>query len=149
MLAYSRFISSHQPATGVASTAAWQSILLSYSLMSATIPSLKGFTQGFMTQGVALGYSERIPIGTSYGTQRSYELQSLHKSRSRSQTPPMEVTGSQVPATLVPRVPKRDTTGVGVVPKDETQCYHEENASITSHGSQQIMIKREFHVSSI
>jgi hypothetical protein len=72
LLAYSKFIHDRRPAIRIVSTVAWQNVLLSYNLMSATIPSLKGFTQGFMTAGVSFGYAQEGRATGATGTQQSY-----------------------------------------------------------------------------
>ena len=77
----------HQSAIDIVSTVSWQSILLSYSLMSATTLLLKGFTQGFMTAGIALGYSrEGTAIGSSE-TPDSYQLRSLTRPKAKLNVP--------------------------------------------------------------
>jgi hypothetical protein len=145
LLAYSRFVNHHRPAIRIVSTVAWQNVVLSYNLMSATIPSLKGFTQGFMTAGVSLGYArEGVTTGAS-GTQQSYELRSLSKLRSK--VSPQEFLKAQASATSVQGKAKPKSTRTNVTAKDGSRCYHEESASIASHDSQQIMIKREWKVS--
>jgi hypothetical protein len=121
LLTYSDFINDRQPAIRIVSTVAWQNVLLSYNLMSATIPSLKGFTKEFMTAGVSLGYAREGGTTGASGTQRSYELQSLKRSNMSSKVSPLA--------------------------KDGSWCCHEESASIISHDSQKIMIKQEWTVS--
>lgn len=74
-----------QPALGIVPTVVWQSTLLSYSLISATTPLLKGFAQGFMTAGITLGYSRE---GTSAGgdeSSGSYQLRSLRRTESKAE----------------------------------------------------------------
>lgn len=127
-------------------TAAWQSVLLSYNLMSATIPSLKGFTQGFMTAGVSLGYARDTTTVGASGSHHTYEMRSLSKSKSRAAVSPQESAESQLHVTSVQRNPNRKSTKTTITPRGETQCQHEESASIASHDSQQIMIKREWNV---
>lgn len=52
LVTYTHFI--HNGSAGVVVTPPliWQNVLLSYSLMSATIPCLKGFMKGFTTGGM-------------------------------------------------------------------------------------------------
>jgi len=137
LLAYSEFINNKQPPISIVSTVTWQNVLLAYNLMSATIPSLKGFTQGFMTAGVSLGYArDTTTSGGISGTHQSYEMRALSKVRpiSKVSLREQEYTESQSHATAV-------------ASKDQVQCYHEESASIASHDSRKIMIKREWKVS--
>lgn len=146
-VAYSKFISSHQPAISIVPTVAWQSVLLSYNLMSATTPLLKGFTQGFGTTGGSLGYFLReTTTGEGSGTSRSYELRSLTKTKSRSRISPPDTTDPYLHAAAVPWEAKPSSKAGINGPKDESRCYHD-SASIASHDSQQIMIKREWKVS--
>lgn len=145
-VAYSNFIGSKQPAISIVPTVAWQSVLLSYNLMSATTPLLKGFTQGFGTTGGSLGYFLRETTGEGSGTSRSYELRSLTKTKSRSRTSPPDTTDPYLRAAAVPWEAKASSKAGMNGPKDESRCYHD-SASIASHDSQQIMIKREWKVS--
>jgi hypothetical protein len=148
LISYSRFINNRQPAISVVPTVAWQNALLSFNLMSATIPSLKGFTQGFMTAGVSLGYArEGTTSGGMSGTHQSYELRSLAKSQTRPKVPPGDFVKSQASATSIRGNMKRDSIKPTVAAKDGPRCYHEESASIASHDSRQIMIKREWEIS--
>jgi hypothetical protein len=156
LFAYSKFINDRQPATSVDATVAWQNVLLSYSLMSATIPTLKGFTQGFMTAGFSLGYiSDTSMSGTqrsgTHGTQKGHELRSLPRSRPKSEVSPQEIrknTDTAVGAKPAEQGLQRKPARTKSASKDETLCFHDESASIGSHDSQQIMIKREWKVSS-
>ncbi|CAI9637214.1 unnamed protein product [Alternaria burnsii] len=102
LITHSKFIDSHQPAMSIVPTAAWQSVLLSYNLMSATSPLLKGFTEGFMTAGTSLGYvQEGATTGGGSGTLGSYELRSLTKTKSRVRGSPSDATKSQPRAAQV------------------------------------------------
>jgi hypothetical protein len=149
MIAYVQFVNDKQPPIKIVSTIAWQNVLLSYNLMSATIPSLKGFTQGFMTAGVALGYEKEgtTTIGSGAirsGTHQSYELQSLTRPKSEPNAP---TRGSPAGATAVYDGTMQRSLRGNAANKDGTQCYHKESASIARHSSRQIMIKREWKVS--
>ena len=147
LITYSKFINNHQPAINIVSTVAWQSVLLSYNLISATSPMLKGFTEGFMTAGTSLGYvQERITTGGGSGVSGGYELHSLTKTKSRSKISQPDVANSQSQAVhfewntkSLPKASKRTS-------KDDLRCYNE-SASIASHESQRIMIKREWKAS--
>ena len=143
-LAYLEFMDGHQSAIDIVSTVSWQSILLSYSLMSATTPLLKGFTQGFMTAGIALGYSrEGTAIGSSE-TPDSYQLRSLTRPKAKLNVPSnmlQDVTKPHEHETSVFGNARQTSLGYRTSPQD----YHR-RASITSHDSRQIMIKSEWTV---
>jgi hypothetical protein len=146
LLAYSKFTSHHQPAIAIVPTVAWQSVLLSYNLISATTPLLKGFTQGFMTAGVSLGYlREGGTIGEGSELSGSYELRSLKRSKSKTKSSQLNLTTSEPCATLVQGNVKKQSM-LNIAPKDSSKSG-EESASITSHDSRQIMIRREWEVS--
>ncbi|KAF2844128.1 hypothetical protein T440DRAFT_484418 [Plenodomus tracheiphilus IPT5] len=91
LIAYSKFINHQEPAIDIVATAAWQNLLLSYNLMSATIPSLKGFTQGFMTAGLSLGYARDTATEGGSISHHTYELRSMSNSRSIATVPPHHV----------------------------------------------------------
>jgi hypothetical protein len=118
---------------------------MTYNLMSATIPSLKGFTQGFMTAGISLGYAtEGTTLGGLSGTYQSYQLRSMRKSKPSSRVAPDEFTESQAIATTAQVDPNQRSTRTNA---DGPRCYPDEAASIASHDSRKIMIKREWEVS--
>lgn len=133
---------------GIVPTVIWQSTLLSYNLMSATTPLLKGFAQGFMTAGIALGYSREGTMAGGYGSSGSYQLRSLRRTEMRPNVPnglPQDVTKPQVYDTSVQGNVRQQSARSRTSSIDESrQCY--ESASIASHGSRQIMIKREWRV---
>jgi len=68
-----------------------QEILLAYALMSATIPCLKSFVQGFTTGGVGyvidpnagrvLTVTDGIGVDTGSGSEESYEMGGVDKSQ--------------------------------------------------------------------
>ena len=102
-----------------------------------------------MTAGVALGYEKEgtTTIGSGAirsGTHQSYELRSLTKLKLESNVPPRE---SPVGATALQDDTKQRSTRMIAAKEGGAQCYHEESASIASHDSRQIMIKREWKVS--
>lgn len=142
-LAYLKFMDNYQLAIDIVSTVTWQSILLSYSLISATTPLLKGFTQGFMTAGIALGYSrEGTTVGSS-GTSGSYQLRSLTRPKAKSNMPKSmlrDVIKPREHESLVLGNTKQTSIGY----KTSQEDY--ESASIMSHDSRQIMIRRECKV---
>jgi hypothetical protein len=143
-LAYLKFMDSHQSAIDIVSTVTWQSILLSYSLISATTPLLKGFAQRFMTAGIALGYSRGGTAIGSSGTSGSYQLRSLTRPKAKLNVPNsmlQDVTKPYEHETLVLGNARQTSMGF----KPSPQNYHE-SSSITSHDSRQIMIKQEWKV---
>lgn len=147
LITHSKFIDSHQPAMSIVPTAAWQSVLLSYNLMSATSPLLKGFTEIFMTAGTSLGYvQEGATTGGGSGTLGSYELRSFTKTKSRVRSSPSDATNSQPRVAQVQWNTRSKPTASKATSNDDLRHYNE-SASIASHDSRQIMIKREWKVS--
>lgn len=69
LLSTTTYLESHSTGTALVPTVVWQEILLAYSLMSATIPCLKSFVEGFTTGGMRNGYTE----------DDSYEMSSMRK----------------------------------------------------------------------
>ena len=135
-----------QSPLGIVPTVIWQSTLLSYNLISATTPLLKGFTQGFMTAGIALGYSREGTMAGGYESTGSYQLRSLKRTKSRPNAPnglPQDVTKLQVYDTLVQGNVRQQSAGSRTSSMDESRQCHK-SVSIASHGSRQIMIKREW-----
>jgi hypothetical protein len=117
--------------------------------MSATTPLLKGFTQGFMTAGIALGYSREGTTAGGNGMSGSYQLRSLKSRESRPNVPngmPQDVTKPQAYNTSVLGNARQKATGFATSSKDDSRHDHE-SASIASHDSRQIMIKREWKIS--
>ncbi|KAH7088146.1 hypothetical protein FB567DRAFT_332148 [Paraphoma chrysanthemicola] len=150
LIAYSKFINDQQQAIDITSVINWQNILLSYSLMSATLPTLKGFTEGFNTAGVSLGYGrDGTTYGANSGTHGSHELQTISRIRTRPKLVTNEdgLTESQPYTTAIEQESNRMSTRAESASKDQVNCYHDEGASITSHDSQRIMIKQEWKVS--
>jgi hypothetical protein len=120
LVIHSDSINDRLPAIRIVSTVAWQNVLLCCNLMSASIPSLKGFTREIMTAGVSLGYSKKGGTTSASGTQPSYKLQELEPSNMRP----------------------------NISPQDESPCYYEERVSFASHDSRRnmITIQRELRV---
>ncbi|KAH7077609.1 hypothetical protein BKA63DRAFT_508591 [Paraphoma chrysanthemicola] len=150
LIAYSKFINDQQQAIDIISTINWQNVLLSYSLISATLPTLKGFTEGFNTAGVSLGYGrDGTTYGANSGTHGSHELQTISKIRTRPKVATHEddLTESQPYTTAIERESNRMSTRAESASKDQVNCFYDEGASITSHDSQRIMIKQEWKVS--
>ncbi|USP80150.1 hypothetical protein yc1106_07424 [Curvularia clavata] len=148
MLAYSDFAQNGQSAIQIVSTVAWQDTLLSYSLISATTPILKGFTQGFKTTGLSLAYARDPTTGEVSGAQTSFELRSLTKWKSRTKAAPQDTT-PQAHTTSIQGRSKRKSkmTTLASKAKDGVQCYQDESASIVSQESRQVMIRQEWEAS--
>ncbi|KAJ6192098.1 hypothetical protein J3E72DRAFT_273757 [Bipolaris maydis] len=73
ILFYSKFMNERQSAIDIVPTFIWAIILLTYNLISATLPSLMKLTKIFGTQGVAVGNfdSQREAAGTNSETNHS------------------------------------------------------------------------------
>lgn len=133
----------HQSAIDIVSTVSWQSILLSYSLMSATTPLLKGFTQGFMTAGIALGYSRGGTAIGSSETPDSYQLRSLTRPKAKLNVPSnmlQDVTKPHEHETSVFGNARQTSLGCRTSPQD----YHR-RASITRLSSDHDQVRMDGH----
>jgi len=165
-LAYAKFVESRESAIRIVPTVAWQSVLLSFNLISATTPLLKGFTQGFMTQGVSLGYLREGTTGGGSGMSGSYELKSLTKStRSKSKFSSLKLTTSDayatttvegnseedtLPPSRLDRLRGQESSRKSTLPPSRMDCMRgqrAERSSIASQESQKIMIKQEWQIS--
>lgn len=147
LLAYSEFVRSRQPAIDIASTVAWQNVSLSYSLISSTTPLLKGFTQGFMTAGLSL---VRVPERTTNGdsqTTQSHELRSLPSLNAGSKAYSQDLPVSRFQTTSLQGNPNRRPKKLKLVASNTSECQRDESASLVSHDSRSIMIKREWEIS--
>ncbi|KUJ13767.1 uncharacterized protein LY89DRAFT_720987 [Mollisia scopiformis] len=82
LLSFTSYIDSKSSGTAIVPTMIWQEILLGYSLMSATIPCLKAFVEGFTTGGGRLGEIEVVRM--PYESEGSYELGQMRKNMHRS-----------------------------------------------------------------
>jgi hypothetical protein len=141
LITYSDFHSHNRQAIDIVPVVVWQNALLSYNLMSATIPALKGFVKGFTTGGV--GYT--TDMSTSGGRSRnddSYELRSLPKSKMNVKLLPKGYAESKVRVSSVQRNPKAASSRVDRITRDKLRSYQDETESIASHDSRQIMIER-------
>ena len=106
-------------------------------------PLLKGFASGFTTAGTALGL---LDTTTGTGMSGSYELQSMQKAQSKIRHSQQDIMKSHGRTTSMQSYSEQDLPASNPVSKnDVTRCYHE-TASIASHDSRQIMIKREWKV---
>ncbi|KAF2828274.1 hypothetical protein CC86DRAFT_405279 [Ophiobolus disseminans] len=151
LVAYTEYINNDQQAIDIVSTVTWQNVLLAYSLMSATLPTLKSFTQGFMTAGVSLGYTrDGTTYGASSGTHGSHELQTISNIRTRPKivTEDDDLLVLRPSTTALQQGSNKRVSARGKEAADaQAQCFHDEGASIASHDSQAIMIKQEWKVS--
>jgi hypothetical protein len=145
-ITYSDFIKHDSQAIDIAPAVVWQNTLLSYNLMSATIPALKGFVKGFTTGGV--GYSRDMSVsGGGNASGNSYELRSISKSRTRVRLVPQDYAESQVQVTSVQRTPQGASSRLDKTSRERLRSDHDETESITSFDSNRIMIKRDWEVS--
>ena len=149
LIAYSDFVNNNKSAINIVPTIIWQSVLLSYNLISATTPLLKGFTAGLTSSGLSLGYARDPVTGGFSGAQGSFELSSMAQSKSRSKsraapdddiTPKARTTSFQGDSKFRSKIMEHKS-------KEGTKCYHDESASMASHDSQQIMIKQDWEIS--
>lgn len=147
LLAYSKFVGNHQFAIDIVSTVAWQNVSLSYSLISSTTPLLKGFTQGFMTAGLSL---VRVPEATTNEdsqTNRSHELRSLPSLSAGSKACSQDLPMSRFRTASLQGNPKKRSKKLNLVASNSSECQLDESASLASHDSRSIMIKREWEIS--
>lgn len=110
----------------------FQQAELGYSLIAATIPCLRSFIKSFDTGlGLTVTYATN-PYGSS-GYGGSYKMQSLAK-------------GESIKSTIEPA-----SAAVGFRPdrtQNSTSIFHpnetpQEDSSVTSHGSQEMIIRRD------
>ncbi|EOA85134.1 hypothetical protein ACJQWK_07202 [Exserohilum turcicum] len=148
LFAYSEFVNNAYPAIKIVATVSWQSVLLSYNLMSATTPLLKGFTAGLTSSGLSLDYARDPTTGGFTGVQGSFELASIAQSRSRSKSrAPIREAASQAQNAPFQEDPELRAKMTEHKSKQGTKCFHDESASMASHDSRQIMIKQDWEIS--
>ncbi|XP_014555380.1 hypothetical protein COCVIDRAFT_38882 [Bipolaris victoriae FI3] len=141
LIASSTFITNNHPPIAIIATVTWQIVLLSYNLMSATTPLLRGFTQGFKTAGMSLfDMPNTTSAAASGATQDSVELRLLPRPKMLPQDLAMSINRTVVHGGDGSRRLKVCKCGGG-------ERYHDEVASIYSCGSQRIMVRREWEVS--
>ncbi|OCL13639.1 hypothetical protein AOQ84DRAFT_351906 [Glonium stellatum] len=103
----------------------WQEILIGYSLMSTTIPCLKGFVEQFTTGG--MGYTGGLITAKSIW----HQIGSIKSTTS--------VKGSTVPRrSLVLRPDPVEHSAYA----EHLQCSTHENASITTENSRQMILRQ-------
>lgn len=123
---------SSNPGVSVSAAIIFQQAELGYSLIAATVPCLKSFIKSFDTGlGLAVTYATH-PYGSG-GYGGSYKMQSLAKGESIKSVaePPSAAAGFQLDRT-----------------QNSTSIYHpnetpQEDSSIISHGSQEMIIRRD------
>ncbi|KAK5740130.1 hypothetical protein LTR17_004842 [Elasticomyces elasticus] len=135
---YVSFLKHGQPSVGLATPIIWQEILIAWSLMSATIPVLKGFVGRFATVDL-------VKIGQGSSGQR-YTLESNDRSRTGDNSYAMTYMSRATPR----RKRSREEDGLRLRPEGLStvaDAYHEANAreedSIVSGGSEQMIIHRK------
>lgn len=113
----------------MAPTLAWQEVLIGFSLISASIPCLRGFVGRFTTADLSRVYNNSTTV--SGPRRESYELQSLGVAESNSA-----------------HVRLRPEDFGCSIEVNGTRMHASEEASIESGGSEQMIIrrKREWHV---
>lgn len=123
---------SSNPGVSISAAIIFQQAELGYSLIAATIPCLRSFIKSFDTGlGLTVTYASN-PYGSS-GYGGSYKMQSLAK-------------GESIKSTIEPA-----SAAVGFRPdrtQNSTSIYHpnatpQEDSSVTSHGSQEMIIRRD------
>ena len=103
----------------------WQQTLISYTLVSATIPNLKAFLQSLSTNwGIDWGYSSN-----AYGTNGTFEMSNMKRSGATASH-----TGSEVHYPSQTR-PAKFTTTVNSTGRDQV--------SVGSHDSQDLIIRKD------
>lgn len=146
LVTFSDFVLDMRPATDIAPVVVWQNVLLSYNLISATIPALKGFVKGFTTGGV--GYTRNISVsGGGDASHNSYELRPISLFRGRVKLVPEDYPDSEVRVTTRERRPKAASSRAHKTTNERMRSHNDEIASIHSGESRQIMIKRHWEVS--
>ena len=121
------------------STLNWQEILLSYSLMSATIPCLKGFLGRFQTGDLAR-LSENDTQFYGYGSQKS-------QPRSKGQSYALESIKSKIEHKRSSNVPEAEFSGFrGDNPQHTANAFatnrNGDDSSTRSDSSEQMIIHR-------
>ncbi|KAF2795956.1 hypothetical protein K505DRAFT_5699 [Melanomma pulvis-pyrius CBS 109.77] len=129
----------------------WQNILLSYSLMSATIPALKGFMASFITGG--MGYTNDMSGGGgSSGNSNSYRMLTLNSEgrvKDKMTLLPEGNPKSTALVTSIPRTPEDSARSGTTRRTTQTQCPAEnvqETESIASHGSQKTIMRKDWGI---
>ncbi|EUC44616.1 hypothetical protein COCMIDRAFT_97750 [Bipolaris oryzae ATCC 44560] len=137
LIASSTFITNNHPPIAIVAPVTWQIVLLSYNLMSATTPLLRGFTQGFKTAGMSLfDMPDATSAAASGATQDSVELRLVPRPKMLPQDLAMSINRTVV----LGGEGRRRSRGSG-------ERYHDEVASMDSCGSRRIMVRREWEVS--
>jgi hypothetical protein len=109
----------------------WQQTLLSYNLVSATIPNLKSFLQSLSTNwGIDWGYSSN-----AYGSHGEFEMSNMKRSGATTSRAESEAHSRHS------RLPKFKTEILSTV---------RDQASVGSHDSQDLIIRKDmqWHIES-
>ncbi|EUC46624.1 hypothetical protein COCMIDRAFT_35735 [Bipolaris oryzae ATCC 44560] len=147
MIAYSKFVKERQTAIQVVPTVVWQSTLLCYSLISATTPTLKGFTQGFKTTGLSIEYARDPVTGELSGARTSIALNPLTSKSSSNASPNGTVLQAHSMSIQDNSTENYKTATLVSRSRDGLRCCRDESSSIASCESRQVMIKQEWRVS--
>ncbi|EMD91799.1 hypothetical protein COCHEDRAFT_1101304 [Bipolaris maydis C5] len=139
LIASSTFMTNNHPPIAIIATVIWQIVLLSYNLMSATTPLLRGFTQGFKTAGMSLfDMPNTTSAAASGATQDSVELRLVPRPK-------------MLPQDLAMSINRTVVLGGDAKPKSRACAgrhgYYDEVASLDSCASRCIMVRREWEVS--
>jgi hypothetical protein len=142
---YSDFI--HHGYRGIAITApvVWQNVLLSYNLMSATIPALKGFMKGFTTGG--MGYTGDTCL-EARSSGNSYKMRTIPKPKPKHKVAllPQDYPESAACVTSGPH-PLEDSFPRAARTEDSPDGNNkQESDSIASHDSRKIMIRKDWEI---
>jgi len=130
-----RHLSSGRANIDIATSIAWQEAWLSYSIMSATIPTLKGFIKSFTTAGLPGAVLNTVITGQETHTGGgSFALTSMRSDRNIRLRP--ETVGHV--ANAYPGRPNHRALSFGRG-RDEIA---EENGSTASKGSKEMIIKK-------
>ncbi|EMD61338.1 hypothetical protein COCSADRAFT_192306 [Bipolaris sorokiniana ND90Pr] len=139
LIASFTFITKSHPAIAIIAIVTWQIVLLSYNLMSAATPLLRGFTQGFKTAGMSLFDMPNASSAAASGaTQDSVELRLVPRPKMLPQDLAMSINRTVVLGGDGKRRSRACRGGDG---------YYDDVASMDSCGSRWIMVRREWEVS--
>ncbi|KAK7178454.1 hypothetical protein PSPO01_15502 [Paraphaeosphaeria sporulosa] len=128
-----RFVTSGSAGVGIADTAIWQQVLLSYSLMSVTMPMLKRFVEDFTTGGMWFRMdTHSTTTGSAHNTKpQSTALQLTALSKKSAASCPLPGAAAE-PTTALRRSRSASHVSEDIVP---------DFSSVASQSSRQQMIR--------
>ncbi|KAF2192178.1 hypothetical protein K469DRAFT_620199 [Zopfia rhizophila CBS 207.26] len=132
LIASTRFLSSNRTGVNITATVIWQQVLLGYSLMSVTIPTLKSFVRGFTTGGMGFSKNINTNIGSSQHSQRNIATIQLNMLSKNSSARSALTRTAPDPMPVLMR-----SRSVSHLSESLAQDY----SSVTSQGSRQVMIR--------